>query len=125
MTCLGNSLFPVSNSKCFVILLELLQKLPQPHLSFKDLELASHPLQRHDTNASQNMLFDRIKSIGNDKETHSSSGGATRREDVPAAASSGPTGIDRIQEIGKYALDANTNNNLEGLRAQILGKVKL
>jgi len=71
------------------------------------------------------MLLDRIKSIGNDKDTQNKSGGATHHEDVPAAANSGPTGLDRIQEIGKYALASNTNNNLDGLRAQILGEAKL
>jgi len=68
------------------------------------------------------MLLDRIKTIGSDKATSDTSKGATHHEDVPAAATTGPTGIDRIQEIGKYALDPKTNNNLEGLRAQILGK---
>ena len=69
------------------------------------------------------MLLDRIKTLGSDKDdkaTSHSSTEATHHQDALA----GPTGIDRIDEIGKYALDPNTNNNLEGLRAQILGIAK-
>jgi len=69
------------------------------------------------------MLFDKVKAMGHAKDSPHKGEGASHQdvEDAPAAATSGPTGINRIQEIGKYALDPNTNNNLIGLRAQILG----
>lgn len=67
------------------------------------------------------MLLDRIKTLGSDKDdkaaSHSSTE-VTHHQDALA----GPTGPDRIEEIGEYALHPETNNNLEGLRAQILGE---
>jgi len=66
------------------------------------------------------MLFNKTKS-------HDKDGGTTSHQEVAAgeaAIPGGPTGIDKIEEIGQYAVDPNSNNNLAGLRAQILGELK-